>query len=163
MTGLIIAITADKVVTQTVPQTEVDILTKKIIDTYQVEPSEVAVTVVYTTSGSMKLDLPDDSNEEEVITAVTTILAEKLGVHTKNVEVEVDLATGEVIWSVSTDDYVKTNELKEQIAQAELESLQTAIQTALPGTDVESFSVSEDIEYKIDIYKYNTNTTSNTK
>ena len=85
--------------------TQLEGLESQLAEGYGVNPDDVVIEATYTVAGSLQLDsLPDDLREDELEEALEQSIADALGVHSKDVDVNVDPETGEVTYTVTTSD-----------------------------------------------------------
>ena len=105
ITGLVITIDATRVVVEDLSPNEVEELTNLAVDAFNVALEDVTTDVTYTTSGSMTLLIPDDISEDEIVNAIESSLAEALGVHPHQIAVDVNMETGEVEYTVTSEEY----------------------------------------------------------
>ena len=84
---------------------EIDELTNKVSEIYNISESEISTDVDYVISGKLDLDnIPEDVSQEEIEEAVIASIAEELGVHPKDVEIiSIDMKTGEVVYEISIE------------------------------------------------------------
>ena len=132
--------------------TEIDELTKKVAEIYNVSETDISTDVDYTVTGRLDLDdIPEDVTQEEVEEAVISSIAEELGVHPKDVEIiSIDMKTGEVIYAVKADDYETAETLQEKLENAiTAKDLEENIQELIPEIKVDSNIVEEEIELDV--------------
>ena len=140
------------VVTEGLSDAEIDRMESVAIDSFDVSGEAVNAEVSYIASGSMQLSIPEDTAEQEVVDAITSTLAELLGVHPRDVVVtSVDLETGEVEYDVASDNFVETSDIQSNIDSLSIDDIENSIQQTIPEIEVESSSVGDDIEVDVTI------------
>ena len=113
--------------------------------------------MIYSVEGSLELDnIPADVTEEELEDALIESIAEELGVHPKDVEIEsIDMDSGEVIYTVSSDNYNATAEVMQNMDDMEIENVEDNLQDYIPGIEIVSSEVDDNvvvsIEYVVDV------------
>ena len=150
--GWVSTVSATTTVTEAIEQDVLDGYTADLAAYYGVELSDITPTTVYAASGSMQLSTPITASESDVIDAIESSIAETLGVHPQDVTVTVDLDTGVVEFSVSSESFTDAAG-----SQFNLENDQTrdAIIAGIGSVvDVEEYvvdpSVSATVEWTID-------------
>ena len=98
-------------------ENEINELTNKVSEIYNVSESEISTDVDYVISGKLDLDnIPENVSQETIEEAVIASIAEELGVHPKDVEIiSIDMKTGEVVYEISADDYEAAEDLHEKL------------------------------------------------
>ena len=111
ITGLVASIEISKPVTSSLSTEELDLIEQTIVDAFfngttpiEGEEAPYNVEIEYTTQGTMKVDVPSGTSEEDVINVLVDSIAETLGVHPSNIEVEYNPTTGEVIYTITSED-----------------------------------------------------------
>merc|ERR1711925_31312 len=74
--------------------------------------SDVQAEVEYEVSGTLDVKFPSDVSDEEKIDALTEALSTSLGVHPKDIEITIDEETGEISYTISSDDLPKAEQLQ---------------------------------------------------
>ena len=155
VTGLVATVTASTSITEALDDTEVSAYTDSVAEYYGVDADDVSTTVIYSATGSMVVNVPEGVTEEELSNAVQDSIASSLGVHPQNVQVDVDLETGEVTFTVISDDFDTIQEaqfnLVNEVTQQDIVS---GIVEDIPEAVVDSISVSDEttatIEFTVD-------------
>ena len=97
-------------VTSALTTAEIAYMESVVLDSYKVDDEDIATVVEYTATGTMTVDLPPEMTEEEATAILTDAIAESLGISPEDVEVSVDMETGEVIYVVTGDSFEETSE-----------------------------------------------------
>ena len=155
VTGLVATVTASTSTTEALDDTEVSAYTDSVAEYYGVDADDVSTTVIYSATGSMVVNVPEGVTEEELSNSVQDSIATSLGVHPQNVQVDVDLETGEVTFTVISDDFDTIQEaqfnLVNEVTQQDIVS---GIVEDIPEAVVDSISVSDEttatIEFTVD-------------
>ena len=113
------------------------------------ESTDVTATVVYSSSGTLTMTIPDGISEADIIETVTESLVDALGIHASDVAVEVDMETGDVIFVVSSATYDEATELSYYLGDED--SIISAIEAGVPSSSVIDYSVSEEIEAVVEL------------
>ena len=96
--------------TESLSEEEVSTIVSNVAETYGVDEADVSVEVVYQTTGTMQVTIPNDVSLEELEASLEDELSELLGVHESLIEVVVS-EDGTVTYVVSSD----TVELAEEV------------------------------------------------
>ena len=155
VTGLVATVTASTSTTEALDNTEVSAYTDSVAEYYGVDADDVSTTVIYSATGSMVVNVPEGVTQEELSNSVQDSIASSLGVHPQNVQVDVDLETGEVTFTVISDDFDTIQEaqfnLENEVTQQDIVS---GIVEDIPEAVVDSISVSDEttatIEFTVD-------------
>jgi hypothetical protein len=106
----------------------------------------VIPTVNYEATGSMTINIPESINEEQLVDAISDSIADSLGIHPQDVEVSIDMETGEVEFIVTAEDYSDAAsvqfDLENTLTQ---EAILNAIESSIPDVHVESYEVAEEL------------------
>lgn len=139
--GTIATIHATAITTQALSDDHITEYASSVAEFYGVDASNVAATTIYTTTGSMQLSIPEDVDESELEDTIATVIAETLGIHRQDIDVEVDANTGEVSYVINTEDF---NEAASTIFDLTKDEYQDAIATSIveeyPNVEVETIS-----------------------
>jgi hypothetical protein len=89
--------------------------------------------------------------EEQLVDAISSSIAESLGVHPSEVNVEVDMETGAVEFTVASDNYenAAANQFELDNDQ-KIESIINEIEQTIPEVSVDSYDVTDDIEASLE-------------
>ena len=144
--GWVATVTATAVATGEVDENTVEDYATDIAEYYGVAPDEVTVTTTYGAGGSMQVTIPDDISEVELVDAITNSIAESLGVHPSDVDVVVDMETGEVEYTVSSDNYLDAATNQFDLGRPQVQdAIAEAIQEAVPSVTIEEIEVDEEV------------------
>ena len=146
ISGGVSTVTATTALTQALARTEIDEYASSVAEFYGVEVEDVEVQTSYAASGTMSISVADDIEEEELIDTITDTIAESLGVHPSEVDVMIDMSTGEVEFAVTSEDYAEAaaNQFALENDQ-QIDSIIDSIETAIPDVVVENYDVTNDI------------------
>ena len=153
--GFVSTVTAVKTgVTEEIFSEEVENYVNEIAEYYGVDPENITASVVYTATGSMVITIPEDITDPEILEeAIKESLAESLNTHPSNIEVEVDMETGEVTFTVTSDELSDV-----QAAQFNLQTegvndeIKDKLAELLPGATIEGdINVDEEIIAELEI------------
>jgi len=148
--GMVATITAHAVATGAIQDEITDGYVITIAETYGVNVSDVSTFVGYTVSGSMVLDIPDDISQFELSDIVLTAVIETLGIHASDVNIDVNMDTGELSFTVTSESYIEASESAFYLeTDAYVDEIIAAIETTLPDTTIRSFHVDDDIVAEI--------------
>ena len=157
ITGLIVNIELSAVASDELTPEEIANLSALVMDAYNVTADDVSTEVIYSVAGELELEnIPDDVTAEELEDAVIESIAEELGIHPKDVEIEsIDMESGVVMYSVSSDSYNATAELLVEMETMALSDVEDNLQAYIPGIEIVSSEVADDvtvsIEYVVDV------------
>ena len=152
ITGLVVTLDVSMVVTEGLSVDDLSAITDSVISSYSVSEADVEAEVVYTTSGTLELQLPADVSEGEIVTAVTESLAEALGVHPRDVVVvSVDAVTGEVVYEVVSSTFADASDIQENLGVLSTATLEASLTELLPGIEVVSNEVSSDVTVDVNV------------
>ena len=125
-----------------------------LAENYGISPADISSSVTYETSGVITIDvdsIPEDLSEEELEEIIMSSLAEELDLHESNIAVDVDLESGEITYTISSDELTDV-----QGAQFALDSEQTqenimnSIEEDVPGSDVTGVTVEDEIDATVE-------------
>ena len=150
--GWISTIRASTTATSNFDQNAIDNYASDIADYYGVDASDVAVSTNYESSGTLSLTIPDDVSQSELTDAVTASLADSLGIHPQNVEVTVDMETGEVEFTIISDSFNNAAGVSFDLNNYQYQDdITNLLQDALPGVSVAVVDTSEDVNVTFEI------------
>ena len=89
-------------------------------DAYEVSVDDLNTVTEYVTTGMMIVNVPEDLSEDEVIISLASSIANAIGVSEEKIELSIDSETGEVIYSVSADDYDSAENILEALQSDEI-------------------------------------------
>ena len=151
LAGWVATVSASTVTTEQIDQAVIDDYALTLAEYYAVETSDVAVSTVYETSGSLTMTIPEGVTENEVVDAVTASIAESLGVHAQDVEVTVDMETGDVGFAVTSDTYSDAANTQFDLDNSNYQdAIVNSIATLIPSATVDSYEVSDEISANIE-------------
>ena len=118
--GLVVSVDITRPATSALDDTEVSELEAIVAQAYGVNPEDLSSIVEYTTTGTMTIDIDPSLSEEDAIASLTTAVSDALGVDEDDVTVSLDPVTGEVTYTVTTEDYDVANGLLETLQSDEI-------------------------------------------
>ena len=130
-------------ITEKISNDELEGYTNEIAEFYGLYPEHVNAEVTYSTTGTMTLDfIPEDLSEEELTEAVKQSLAETLHTHPQNVEVQIDMETGEVIFTVTSDDITVVQQAQFDMQNdIILDEITESIEKLVPGVTIQDVKI----------------------
>lgn len=147
MSGWVATVSTSTATTEEIDSTIVDDYISQIATIYGVDPSDITSETAYATSGSMQMTIPIGVSEDEVIDAVTASIAEALGVHPQDVDVLVNVDTGDVQYTVTSDNYSDAAGNQFDLANDIVrDGIIASIESVLPSATVDGYEVSEDVD-----------------
>ena len=94
----------------------------------------------------MNLNIPSDISEDELVDTIASRVAESLGIHPSEVDVEIDMESGEVTFTVKSDDFLEAGSAVLDLANEDIqEDIASRIEDALPEVSVEQYEISDEI------------------
>jgi hypothetical protein len=93
--GLIVSLDISRAATASVDDLEINDFQDLIARTYGVDAAELTTTTEYITTGSISITLEDSTSSEEALDALTDSLASTFGINENDIELEIDLESGE--------------------------------------------------------------------
>lgn len=149
--GWVSKIIASTTITQQLDTTTIDSYTSRVAEFYGTQPEYIEVETTYETSGKVSISTPDGVSEEEVINTIANAIAESLGLHPSDVDVAMNMITGEAVFTVTSEDYgeaVATQfalETDQRIA-----SIIRSIEAEIPDIIVNNFDVDDDVTVSLE-------------
>ena len=112
----------------------------------------------------MQISIPEGVSEDAVVDAVTSSIADALGVHPQDVDVTVDMETGAIEFTVSSDDFGDAAGNQFDLDNDQYQNaIISGIADSLPEAVVDSFEVDDDvtatIEFTVDADEANNDLT----
>lgn len=155
LAGWVASASTTTATTEAVDEAVIDGFVSDLANYYGVETTDIETTTVYTATGSLEISLPEGVSEAELVDAVSASIAESLGVHPQDVAVTVDMETGSVEFSVTSEDFDEASQNQFDLDNDNIQnSIVNAIETAVPEATVDSYEVEADvtatIEFTID-------------
>ena len=102
-TGLVASIEVTTTVTESLSSSDVAEIEGEIISTFNITAEDVSMVIFYSTTGNMVIE-DTDLSEEQIVSTIEAALARELDIHTSDVKVSFDEETGEITFSISSDD-----------------------------------------------------------
>ena len=102
-TGLVASFEVTTSVTESLSPYDIAEIEADIISSFNITAEDVSTAIVYSTTGTMIIG-DTDLSEEEIVSAIEAALASELDIHTSDIEVSFDEATGEMTYIISSDD-----------------------------------------------------------
>ena len=112
-----------------------------IAGAYGVKVNDLATSTEYVTTGKILVTIPDSVSTEEALAALSESLASTLDIDENSIQLTIDSISGEVEYSISTNDYSETTSILD--AMAEIDDLQLepeliVITDVYPDSDIAS-------------------------
>ena len=143
ITGAVGIVELEKTVTETLSSEEVESIVTDVADAYGVDEEDVTVEVVYQTTGSMTVTIPDGASLEDLEESLEDELSELLGVHESNVEVTVS-EDGSVTYTITSSTAEGAQEHQDALAAEDVaETLNTGLESA--SVSVDAVEVDSDV------------------
>lgn len=145
ISGWITTITATTTLTQPLERPEINEYIASVAEFYGVEVEAVDAQTSYTSSVIMSIS-STDAEEQELIESITNTIVESIGVHPSGVDVVIDMTTGEVEISITSEDYTEaaSNQFLLENEQR-IDSIIESIERGIPDIVVENYDVANDI------------------
>jgi len=155
LAGWVATVSTTASTTEEVEQSTINEFTTDLAEYYGVDEEDISVTATYSATGSMQVTIPSDVTEDEMVDAIISSIANSLGVHPSDVDVIVDMETGAVEFSVTSDSFGEASDNQFDLDSANFQNgIIDAIETAVPDASVDQFEVADDIndslEFTID-------------
>ena len=139
-------------VTKELTADEIEAMENVAIDSFDVSNEDVTAVVSYIATGSMQLSIPEDISENEIADALTSTIANLLGIHPRDVSItDVNLETGEVQYEVSSNEFEDISTVQEALESLSNDDIESSIQDVLPEVEVERNDVDDDIAVDVTI------------
>ena len=113
--GIVVSIGITTPTTEPLDETEVEYLENLVAEAYGVNNGDLNTAIEYVTTGTLDVTIPDDIPENQAIADLTTALSEVLDVSEDSITVEINPTTGEVTYTVATEDYDTTSNIQNQL------------------------------------------------
>lgn len=152
ITGIVVTLTLTKS-EDILNANEIASLESELAENYGVDNGDVTIDAEYTVSGSMILDnIPDEISDSELEQILRESIADALGVSSRHVEVSVDSTTGEVSYSVKSDNDITATDLQEELTSLTFaDDLTSEIAASLPNVVVASITADDDIHMELQL------------
>ena len=145
-------IEVQNVVTQELTDADIESMVNITRDEFDVSNEDIRAEVSYTSSATMQLSIPEETSENEVADAVSSTLANLLGVHPKDIVVtSVDMETGEIEYEVSSEIFSETSDIQSILDSLTEGDIENSMQELIPSVEVESNNVDENIKVDVSI------------
>ena len=83
----------------------------------------------------MKVDVPEGTSEEDVVNALVESIAETLGVHPSTIAVEYDPNTGEVVYTITSEDAETLADIA-SVIEKDSQTFEDEVNANLASTDL---------------------------
>ena len=158
MTGWVATVTASTSATDKIDAEVIDDYISSVAGYYGVDTSDVIVSTTYGASGSMSMTIPSDVSEDELVDVITASIANSLGVHPQDVNVSVDMETGVVEFTVTSENFNDAAADQFDLSNDQYKNdIIATIENALPSVTVDDYGISDDvvatIEFTVDADK----------
>ena len=138
--------------TQKLTDADIESIMNIAIDEFDVSNEDIRAEVSYVTSATIQLAIPEETSEDEVVDALSSSLADLLGVHPRDIVVtSVDLETGEIEYEFSSEVFSETSDIQSILDSLSNDNIEESMQEFLPFVTVESNNVDENIEVDVSI------------
>jgi len=150
-TGLIVTVTAHASVNAPITSTEITPYISEVAEYYGVLSSDVASQVIYSLSGSLSMDIPDNVSDDDLMKATQTSIASVLDIHPSIVTVDVNRDTGVVTYTIASDDFVSVANAANDLDDDDtvLVDIKELVEQSIGGVVVEAITSSSDIQGEI--------------
>ena len=102
-TGLVASFEVTTAVTESLSPSDIAEIEAEIISSFNITAEDVSMAIVYSTTGNIVIG-DTDLSEEEIVSTIEAALVRELDIHTSDIEVLFDGATGEMTYIISSDD-----------------------------------------------------------
>ena len=148
MSGLVVIVSANRVVTNDLSEEEKQVLITKLQDIYGVTSENIEESVDYLVTGTTTMVFPTDMSEQEATAFMTETLSKVLDVHPHEIQTTVNLETGDVSFTIMSDDYdTSVNVLKKLNLQEE--KLKEELEKTFTGILVDEFEIASDVSLHV--------------
>ena len=133
------SVDVSRTVTAVLDDSEINEVQDVIAGAYGVEADDLTTSTQYVTTGTITVTIPDSDSTQEALDVLTESLASTLGIDESDIELEIDLVSGEVTYSISTDDYTETTSILdalEEIDALEVESDVIIVTGISPNSEI---------------------------
>ena len=137
--GLVVSVDISRPATAALDESEINELLDVIANAYDVGSNDLPTTIEYITTGTMAIIIPDSSSTEEALNALTESLASTLGIDEDAIQLEIDPVSGEVTYSISTNDHTETTSILdalEEIDDFEVQSDLIIVRDVTPNSEI---------------------------
>ena len=142
------------VVTLTLTATDVTLdasdLETQIANEYGVDIDDVTIDTSYTVSGTIDIDIPEDVSDDELQVILQDSIADALGVHSSDVEVNVDPSTGDVTYNIVSEDDNAASILQDALESSSfLDDLNSEVSETLPSASVSEVNADDEVQVEV--------------
>ena len=137
--GMVVSIDVSKPTISALDDVEIIELQEIIANAYGVEADDLSTTTQYTTTGTIAVTIAHSTSTEEALNALTESLASTLGINEDDIKLEIDPVSGDVTYSISTNDYTETTSILdalEDIDDLETESDLITVTDVNPNSEI---------------------------
>jgi len=146
MVGLVVVVDITHTTSTELSSSEISHIENVVAAAYGVGLDDVSSSTEYMTSGSMAVTVPESSTEEEFIDALIDAMSTALGIPSEDIDIMVDVESGEVAYTVRAASLNETISLRDALGTPEI--VQT-LNTVNNLVNVESVTPNEDIVAEI--------------
>ena len=145
-TGLVASVEVTTSVTESLSPSDIAEIEAEIISSFNITADDVSTAIVYSTTGTMIIG-DTDLSEEEIVSAIEVALASELDIHTSDIEVSFDEATGEMTYIISSDDAEALVTIADSMSSDDFEDTLELGETLI----VEDFTAPADVVATVEI------------
>lgn len=150
--GWISTLTATSIATNQHPTSEIESYVSDVAEFYGVDHSSIDIETSYEVSGEMLVMIPNNVSESELTEAIKISVAESLEVHPSNVDVVINMETGEVDFTISSDVFNEAASVRFDLNKDQYEeSIVNEIENAIPSIIVDRYDVNDDVVFVFEI------------
>eukprot|EP00493_Phyllostaurus_siculus_P027575 UN27922 len=113
--GLVLSVQISTAASSALDEAEVETLIDMVAQGYGVNPEDLTSVTEYVATGTMIINIPNTMSEDDVLSALTSSIADNLGVDEKSITLSIDPESGGVRYSVTTTDFEETATILEQL------------------------------------------------
>lgn len=151
ISGWVVTISAKASVSTPIRSDDIEAYASNLAELYGVDESDIKVAMLYETTGSIELIIPEAISEIDLTDAITTSIAESLGVHAADVDVIVDMETGDVEFTITSDSFNQAASVQFDLSNDRTqEAIFSAIESFVPTLAVDGFEVNDDVVASIE-------------
>ena len=159
ITGAVGIVELGKTVTESLSSEEIASIVMNVADAYGVDEEDVEVEIVYQTTGSMTVTIPDGVSLEELESSLEDEISELLGVHESSVQVTVS-DDGSVTYTITSTTAEGAQEFQDAMAVEDVvESLNAGLSDL--GVSVDTIEVDSEVTADIVVTADTTNASNN--
>ena len=115
--GLIVSVDISRPATAAIDDSEINEVQDVIASAYGVEADDLTTTTEYVTTGAISVTIPDSVSTEDALDALTESLASTLGINEDAIQLDIDPVSGEVTYSISTNDHTETTSILDALEE----------------------------------------------